>query len=111
MHGRAVVSSSSPTSAAITSLELDLPAGVTVIVGENGQGKTSLLEAAGWAALGRSFRGVPDAALVRTGAEQADPARRDRVATTVGHSRVEAELRAVGRNRVLLNRHPLTPDA
>ena len=51
--------------------ELRLPAGVTVICGANAQGKTSLLEAVGWAATGKSFRGVPDAALVRTGAESA----------------------------------------
>ena len=88
-------------------VELELAAGVTVVRGDNGQGKTSLLEAVAWAALSRSFRGVPDAALIRDGAEQAivriqiedDAARR---------RRVEAELRALGRNRVLLDGNPLT---
>ncbi len=92
------------------SLEVALPAGVTVLVGGNGQGKTSLLEAAGWVATARSFRGVPDSALVRTGSERADPPR----ATVVDDGRsqsLEAELRAVGRNRVLLNRQPLTRTA
>ena len=51
--------------------ELHLPAGVTVINGANAQGKTTLLEAVGWAATGTSFRGVPEAALVRHGAETA----------------------------------------
>ena len=43
--------------------ELRFPPGVTVICGANAQGKTSLLEAVGWAATGKSFRGVADAAL------------------------------------------------
>jgi DNA replication and repair protein RecF len=86
---------------------LELPAGITVVRGDNGQGKTSLLEAVAWAARGRSFRGVRDATLVRDGAEQAiirieieDRASR--------RHRVEAELRALGRNRVLLDGNPLT---
>ena len=53
------------------SIHLDLPSGVTVISGDNGEGKTSILEAVVWCALGRSFRGVPDAALVRAGQEEA----------------------------------------
>ena len=85
---------------------LELPAGMTVVVGQNGQGKTSLLEAIAWGALGRSFRGVPDAALVRTGAERAIV----RLGIEEGSGRerlIEAELRAVGRNRVLVDRNPL----
>jgi DNA replication and repair protein RecF len=85
---------------------LELAPGVTVIVGANGAGKTSLLEAVGWAALARSFRGVPDAALVRAGAESAVV--RAEIDAGERHSLVEAELRAVGRNRVLLNRHAIT---
>jgi DNA replication and repair protein RecF len=87
--------------------QLELAAGVTVIMGDNGEGKTSLLEAVGWAALGESLRGVPDAALVRSGCEQAVL----RLAIESGSGRrqsVEAELRATGRNRVLLNRQPLS---
>ncbi len=45
--------------------------GCTVITGANGQGKTSLLEAVAWVASGRSFRGVPDAALVASGHDEA----------------------------------------
>jgi len=85
---------------------LELPPGMTVVVGQNGQGKTSLLEAIAWGALGRSFRGVPDAALVRTGAERAIV----RLGVEEGSGRdrlIEAELRAVGRNRVLVDRNPL----
>ena len=86
-------------------VDVVLPTGVTVVSGENGEGKTSLLEALGWAATTRSFRGVPDAALVRTGAEAAylrvtveDPDR---------EQLMEAEIRAAGRNRVRMNRQAL----
>ncbi len=87
------------------SLEVDLPDGVTVIVGDNGQGKTSLLEAVGWAATGRSFRGVPDAALVREGTEQA--VLRAEVEHNGRVQMLEAELRAAGRNRVRVNHQPV----
>ena len=58
--------------------ELVFSPGVTVISGANAQGKTTLLEAVAWARDGKSFRGVPDAALVRDGARAGDPARRGR---------------------------------
>jgi DNA replication and repair protein RecF len=85
--------------------EVSFPPGVTVVVGANGQGKTTLLEAVGWVATTRSFRGVPDAALVRTGCEQA--ILRAEVADDARSQLLEAELQAHGRNRVRLNRHPL----
>jgi DNA replication and repair protein RecF len=85
---------------------LELPAGVSAVMGANGQGKTSLLEAMGWASTGRSFRGVPDAALVRDGTEQAVV--RVGIEEQTGRARlVEAEIRAVGRNRVLLDHRAL----
>ncbi|MGH9050725.1 MAG: DNA replication/repair protein RecF [Acidimicrobiia bacterium] len=84
---------------------VELPPGVTVIVGANGQGKTSLLEAVGWVATTRSFRAVPDAALVRTGCEHA--VLRAEVTDDGRTQLLEAELHAQGRNRVQLNRHPL----
>jgi DNA replication and repair protein RecF len=85
--------------------ELAVGPGVTVVEGLNGAGKTTLLEAVAWVALGKSFRGVPDAALVREGAELAIV----RAAVEDGGRRqtLDAELRAVGRNRVLVNGHPL----
>ena len=48
-------------------VDLALAPGLTVLRGDNGQGKTSLLEAVGWVARARSFRGVADALLVRRG--------------------------------------------
>ncbi len=88
-----------------TDVDLVLPTGVTVVSGANGEGKTSLLEALAWAATTRSFRGVPDAALVRTSAESAYL--RVTVREPNREQVMEAEIRAAGRNRVRLNRHPL----
>jgi len=81
---------------------LRFPPGVTVISGANAQGKTSLLEAVGWAATGKSFRGVTDAALVRAGAEAAIV--RAEVVDGARVQLLEAEIRASGRNRVQLNK-------
>lgn len=89
-----------------SSVDLILPPGVTVVSGANGQGKTSLLEALGWAATARSFRGVPDAALVRSVADAAYL--RVTVEEPEREQMLEAEIRATGRNRVQLNRHALT---
>jgi DNA replication and repair protein RecF len=87
------------------SARLDLPPAVIALTGANGQGKTSLLEAIGWLALGRSFRGVPDAALVRAGTGQAIV--RGVVADGERVRQVDVELHAVGRHRLQLNGHPL----
>jgi DNA replication and repair protein RecF len=88
-----------------SAVDLALPAGVTVVAGANGEGKTSLLEALGWAATARSFRGVPDAALVRSGVDAAYV--RVAVQEPDREQLLEAEIRAAGRNRVRVNRHPL----
>jgi DNA replication and repair protein RecF len=89
-----------------TSAELvPAPDGLTVVVGSNGEGKTNLLEAIAYLATLSSFRGAPDDALVRAGAAQAvvrAEGERD------GRSLLlEAEINAVGRNRVFVNRQPL----
>ena len=51
----------------LASLDLELPARGAVVIGENGQGKTNLLEAIYYLVLFRSFRGVKDRELVRFG--------------------------------------------
>ena len=53
------------------SVEIALGPGVTTFVGANGQGKTNLVEAIGYASTGRSHRVATDAPLVRQGAERA----------------------------------------
>jgi DNA replication and repair protein RecF len=51
----------------LASLEVDLPEPGVVIIGENGQGKTNLLEAIYYLVLFRSLRGAKDRELVRFG--------------------------------------------
>ena len=91
------------------SAELHLPSGLTVIVGDNGSGKSNLLEAIGYLATLTSFRGASNDALVRAGAD---------VAVVRGEGErggrallVEAEVRAAGRGRVTVNRQPLRRSA
>ncbi|HEX7119242.1 MAG TPA: DNA replication and repair protein RecF [Longimicrobiales bacterium] len=48
-------------------LELSLPAEGVAIIGDNGSGKTNLLEALYYLEIFRSFRGAPDEQLVRMG--------------------------------------------
>jgi DNA replication and repair protein RecF len=88
-----------------TAAELEPAPGLTAVVGANGEGKTNLLEAVGYLATLASFRGAPGDALVRAGAEAAVV--RAEVEREGRTSLLEAELRAVGRDRVLVNRQPL----
>jgi DNA replication and repair protein RecF len=81
------------------------PSGLTVVLGANGEGKTNLLEAVAYLATLKSFRGSPDDALVRVGADRAI-VRAD--AVRGGRSLlIEAELQPSGRGRVQINRQPL----
>jgi DNA replication and repair protein RecF len=90
----------------LSSVDVTLASGLTVIEGANGQGKTSLLEAIGWVARMRSFRGASDAMLVRAGCEQSVV--RAEIVTGERNQLFEAEIRAAGRNRVLCNRQTVT---
>jgi DNA replication and repair protein RecF len=85
---------------------IDLTSGVTAVVGNNGQGKTNLVEAIGYLATLKSFRGVPTEALIRTGCESAV------LRATVVHADgrevlIETELVRTGRNRSLVNKQRL----
>ncbi len=75
--------------------------GVNVLVGDNGSGKTSVLEAIGYLASLRSFRRAPDAALIRSGAPSAVV--RGEFTRGTSSVRVEIELPVEGRRRVLVN--------
>lgn len=87
------------------SAEVDLSPGVTVLLGRNGQGKTNLVEAAGYVATLASHRVAQDAPLVRAGAQSAF------VRTTVvregRESLVELEIIPGRANRARLNRSPV----
>ena len=82
-------------------LRFEPASGVNVLVGDNGAGKTSVLEAIAYLGLLRSFRGTGDDALVAVGADAAVV--RGEVTVPSGTTRVEAEIPRSGRRRILLN--------
>ncbi len=86
-------------------VDLTLAPGVTTFLGQNGQGKTNLVEAIGYVSVLGSHRVATDAPLVRSGAERAiiglEVVRDDR--TTL----VELELNPGRANRARLNRSPV----
>ncbi len=89
------------------SAAIELSDGLTAIVGENGQGKTNLLEAISWIAGMGSFRGVPDDALIRMGEDAAIV--RSTVVSPEGREQlIEVELPRIGRNRIQVNRQRIS---
>jgi DNA replication and repair protein RecF len=91
-----------------TSADLPLTPGVTTLIGLNGQGKTNLVEAAGYLATLGSHRVASDAPLVRFGAQQA--VIRGAVVRDGRETLIELEInsgRASARNRARLNRSPV----
>ncbi len=84
----------------------DLTAGITCVIGQNGQGKTNLAEALAYLSGLSSFRQVPSDALVRVAADQAI------IRATIGDddgrtSLVEVEIARTGRGRIQVNRQRL----
>ena len=80
--------------------------GVTTFIGANGQGKTNLVEAAGYLATLASHRVTTDAPLIRQGADRA--ILRGLVSAAGRESLIEIEINAGRANRVRLNRSPAT---
>ncbi|MXY09616.1 MAG: DNA replication/repair protein RecF [Acidimicrobiaceae bacterium] len=87
--------------------EVEFAAGLTAVVGPNGQGKTNLLEAIGFAAGLGSLRGASEAALIRDGAEAA-VVRCLAEASDGREVRIEAELARSRPNRVRVNNQPVS---
>ena len=87
------------------SIEVELPAGLTALLGRNGQGKSNFLEAVGYLATLESFRGAPADALVRSGSSTAVV--RGQVVVDGREQLIEAEINPAGRNRVQVNRQRL----
>jgi DNA replication and repair protein RecF len=86
--------------------DVTMEPGVTTFSGQNGEGKTNLVEAVGYVATLGSHRVSGDAPLVRSGAERAVIR-----AVITGDSRdtlVEIEVNPGRTNRVRLNRAPVT---
>ena len=88
-----------------TDVDVPLKPGVTIFSGPNGEGKTNLVEAVGYAATLASHRAAQDAPLIRKGADQAII--RAAISTSANDALVEIELNAGRANRVRLNRTPL----
>jgi DNA replication and repair protein RecF len=84
------------------SVELPLDAGVTALVGPNGQGKTNLVEAVGYLATQGSHRVAGDAPLVRSGASRAIV--RGQVARDGRSLLIELEINPGKANRARVNR-------
>jgi len=86
--------------------DLALDSGLNAVVGDNGEGKTNIVEALAFLATLDSFRGAPTDALVRVGADRAvvraELTHDDGRAVTI-----EAEIPRSGRVRVLVNKQRL----
>jgi DNA replication and repair protein RecF len=87
--------------------DVALGPGATTFLGANGQGKTNLLEAAGYLAIFGSHRVATDAPLIRQGAAQAIV--RGVVASAGRDSLLEVEINSGRANRVRVNRAPARP--
>ena len=81
---------------------LDVPDGLVVAVGDNGEGKSNLLEGMYYLFALSSPRVATDGPLIRHSAESAFV--RGEVETAAGQVLVEVEIRAVGANRMRVNR-------
>lgn len=75
-------------------LELELSDGVNVLVGQNGAGKTNLLEAVAYLGSLKSFRSAPDSALVAYGSDSAFL--RGSIASGDAEALIELEVRSRG---------------
>lgn len=80
--------------------------GLTVVTGDNGAGKTSLLEAIGYASTQRSLRGSPREALIRNGASSAVV--RLEAVTDERATLVEIEIAPPRRDQVLRNKQRIS---
>ena len=85
----------------IEKLDVELIPGINVIVGRNGSGKTTFLEALGFVSFGRSFSSAPARDIVRDGCSAA------RVLATLQYDRSEnlkvQVLRSLGGTKITLN--------
>ena len=86
-------------------VDLRLEPGVSTLIGANGQGKTNVVEAAGYLATLGSHRVASDGPLVRHGAERA--ILRGAVTSADRDSLVEIEINPGRANRARLNRNPV----
>ncbi|PFG21147.1 DNA replication/repair protein RecF [Serinibacter salmoneus] len=88
------------------SVAVQVPPGITALVGPNGQGKTNLVEAIGYLAAFSSHRVSSDAPLIRQGCSRA--VIQSRVQREGRGTVVEVELNAGRANRARLDRAPVS---
>jgi DNA replication and repair protein RecF len=88
-----------------TQLHFEPEAGINLLVGDNGAGKTNLLEAVAYLGNLRSFRQSPDEALVATDSDRAYV--RAEIGHASGASLLELEIPRSGGRKVLLDRQRL----
>lgn len=86
---------------------IEFEPGVTVLVGQNGQGKTNMVEAISYLATLTSHRNSPDNALIRAGAEAA--VIRAKVIAEERDSTVDLEIYSGRANRARINRGNAKP--
>lgn len=88
-----------------TRQRLDFEASPTILVGENGQGKTNFVEAIVYAALGRSHRTWSDSTLVKQG--ESESIVRLRVAHDNRTLDIDLVVTASGSNTIRVNGNPI----
>lgn len=88
------------------SAEIEFSPGVTALLGQNGRGKTNVIEAISYVTTLNSFRGAPNDAMVHTEAQQAivraQGSRENRSLL------IESEISRTGRGRAFLNKQRVT---
>ena len=75
--------------------------GINVVMGANAAGKTNLLESVGYLSSLRSFKGVPDSALIRIGTDRS--ILRGEIRTMARTTRIEVEMPKTGRRIAQIN--------
>ena len=90
-----------------TEADLALEPGITTFVGSNGQGKTNLVEAAGYLATFGSHRVATDTPLIRQSADRA--ILRGVISAAGRDSLLEIEINPGRANRIRLNKAPARP--
>ena len=83
-------------------LDLDLGPGLTAVTGDNGNGKTNLIEALAFLARLQSFRAAPNEAMIRVGTS--DATIRGEVRVGERSMLIEADISATRRSRVQVNK-------